>query len=91
MKALSTYLNQLVDLNDGVSTAISFKYSMFMFALTGDNGDPMGQPSVGISRNPTGRMLFAHKLSTSPSGYLLRSSCALLLRGTILTCHQWEP
>ena len=39
------YLNNIVGFRDIDSNAISSKYSIYIFAIAGDNGEPIAKPS----------------------------------------------
>lgn len=45
IKVSSTYLSHTVSLNGAIPKAIYSKYSRYMFAITGDNDEPMAKPS----------------------------------------------
>ena len=70
IKVSSTYLNHIVGFRDIDSNAISSKYSIYIFAIAGDNGEPIAKP-VNICVIPFRSVLFVYRESTSPSDYLL--------------------
>ena len=45
MNVSSTYLSHIDGFSDVDPNAISSKYSMYKFANTGDNGEPIASPS----------------------------------------------
>ena len=45
MNVSSTYLRHIDGFSDVDPNAISSKYSMYMLANTGDNGEPIASPS----------------------------------------------
>ena len=45
MKVSSTYLNHIVSFRDIDSNAISSKFSIYIFTIAGDNGEPIAKPS----------------------------------------------
>lgn len=69
------YLNHMVGFSSDASVAISSKYSMYIFAIPRDNGNLFFLLGYTVTK------LFAHKMSTPPSGYLLGLLCILLERG----------
>ena len=78
MNVSSTYLSHIDGFSDIDPNAISSKYSMYMLANTGDNGEP--KPVlllVGIYQIPSGSRLFLQRRSTFPLDYL--SGCRYVL------------
>lgn len=74
MKLSSTNLNHILGFHCDVFVVVSLKYSIYIFTITRDNGNPIGKLfPVSICWNPKGGMLFAGRMSTSPSGYVLDS------------------
>lgn len=72
MKVSSTYLWHTVGFCGGILSVIPSKYSTNPSGVIGNNDSPITKLSfISIGQNPIGRMLFAHRMSTSPSGYLL--------------------
>ena len=45
MNVSSTYLSHIDGFSDVDPNAVSSKYSMYMLANTGDNGEPIASPS----------------------------------------------
>ena len=62
------YLNHIVGFRDIDSNAISSNYSIYIFAIAGDNGEPI---AVNICVILFRSVLFVYRKSTFPSDYLL--------------------
>ena len=82
MNVSSTYLSHIDGFSDVDPNAISSKYSMYMLANTGDNGEPIASPSSCryISKVPSRSRLSPHKKLTFPLDYLSGYKCILPAR-----------
>ena len=82
MNVSSTYLSHIDGFSDVDPNVISSKYSMYMLANTGDNGEPIASPSsCRYISDPTPNRLSPHRKSTFPLDYLSGYKCLLPARG----------